>query len=138
PGTLGGLVYMNGGSQRKGIGDHVVEVNTVTRAGERKSYTREQCLFQYRASVFQRVDEIITGARFEFEYGDPQSIRRELLTILRSRRAKFPQKQPNCGSVFVSNPAMYADYGPPGKVIEACGLKGVVQGHAQISPLHAN
>jgi UDP-N-acetylmuramate dehydrogenase len=38
-----------------------------------------------------------------------------MLAILRSRRRKFPQKLPNCGSVFVSNPAMYERYGPPGR-----------------------
>ena len=33
---------------------------------------------------------------------------------------------------------MYADYGPPGKVIEDAGLKGARRGKASISELHAN
>lgn len=138
PGTLGGLIYMNGGSQRKGIGDHIKTVRTLTADGVEKFYLREDCQFRYRASIFQEANEIITEATFEFRKGDPGTIRRELLNILRSRKNKFPQKLPNCGSVFVSDPAMYDQYGPPGKVIEFCGLKGLKQGGAQISPLHAN
>jgi len=51
---------------------------------------------------------------------------------------KFPLKQPNCGSVFVSNPKMYETWGPPGAVIERCGLKGFTIGGAQVSMNHAN
>jgi len=57
---------------------------------------------------------------------------------LRGRRKKFPMKLPNCGSVFVSNPDMYSLFGPPGKVIEDCGLKGLTKGGAQVSSEHAN
>ncbi len=139
PGTLGGLICMNGGSQRKGIGDHIVDVVSVTRAGEKRIRSRAECGFRYRTSVFQGLGEIIVGARFRFTAVEsPRSIRSEMLTILGQRRRKFPRKMPNCGSVFVSNPAMYAEYGPPGAVIEACGLKGMRVGGAMISPLHAN
>ena len=69
---------------------------------------------------------------------DKCDIRQDMLDILRSRRKKFPRKQPNCGSVFVSNPSMYEDYGPPGKIIETFGFKGLSQGDAEISQIHAN
>jgi UDP-N-acetylmuramate dehydrogenase len=68
----------------------------------------------------------------------PRTMRQEMLSILRERKRKFPQKLPNCGSVFVSDPAMYAEYGPPGAVIEKLGLKGLTYGGAQVSPQHAN
>lgn len=139
PGTLGGLLCMNGGSQRKGIGDHVLDVTSVTPSGEKRVRSRSECGFRYRRSVFQGLGEIIVGARFQFAAADsPSTVRREMLTILGQRRRKFPRKLPNCGSVFVSNPAMYAQYGPPGAVIEQCGLKGMRVGGAMISPLHGN
>jgi UDP-N-acetylmuramate dehydrogenase len=138
PGTVGGLICMNGGSQRKGIGEHIDFVYTVTTLGETKRYTKDECHFAYRTSVFQNSKDIIVGAQFTLEKGQRADIRQEMLGILSSRRKKFPQKYPNCGSVFVSNPAMYADYGPPGAVIEQCNLKGVSRGGACISPLHAN
>ena len=61
-----------------------------------------------------------------------------MLGILRDRRRKFPQKLANCGSVFVSDPALYARFGPPGAIIESVGLKGLRIGGAEVSMAHAN
>ncbi|WP_435978579.1 UDP-N-acetylmuramate dehydrogenase [Psychrobacter sp. DM4] len=139
PGTLGGLVVMNGGSQRQGIGSVVNYVDTVDVAGNVKRYTKEECKFSYRRSIFQERDEVIIEVGLKLNDNQTKSaIRQEMLEILQSRRKKFPRKLPNCGSVFVSNPDMYATYGPPGKVIEDCGLKGLSRGGAQVSYLHAN
>tara|TARA_R110001583_G_scaffold73469_1_gene204405 strand:+ start:6533 stop:7549 length:1017 start_codon:yes stop_codon:yes gene_type:complete len=138
PGTLGGLIYMNGGSQRKGIGSHILNVKTIDSSGRLKIYSNDECQFGYRSSIFQSKNEIIVSCEIELVSKAPKEIKREILSILRSRRLKFPNKLPNCGSVFVSDPAMYADYGPPGKVIEDAGLKGVRRGNAAISELHAN
>lgn len=138
PGTLGGLICMNGGSQRKSIGDHITQVTCLDRTGEVFQLARDECGFAYRKSTMQGEGWIVLEAYFQMEKGDPKKIRREMCEILASRRKKFPQKLPNCGSVFVSDPAMYKDYGPPGAVIEQCGLKGYQIGGAQISPLHAN
>lgn len=139
PGTLGGLVCMNGGSQRKGIGSHIHLVKTVDEQGHIKQYTQAECDFAYRQSIFQSNNEIITEIVLKLDWAEsPKKQRLEMLGILRDRRLKFPLKLPNCGSVFVSNPAMYADYGPPGKVIEQLGLKGHSLGTANVSKLHAN
>lgn len=138
PGTLGGLICMNGGSQRRGIGENLIDVTTVSPEGELRTRTQEECDFRYRHSVFRQSQDIIVSARFRFDKASPATVRRTMLGILGERRRKFPRKMPNCGSVFVSNPAMYADYGPPGAVIEGCGLKGMRVGGAMISPLHAN
>lgn len=138
PGTLGGLVCMNGGSQRKGIGDHIISVKSVSSTGATKTYSNAQCQFAYRHSVFLENREVISEVSLELKRAGSKTIKREMLQILRSRSKKFPRKLPNCGSVFVSDPSMYQAYGPPGQVIEQCGLKGAVQGGAQISPLHGN
>ncbi len=139
PGTLGGLVCMNGGSQRKGIGDVVVSVSSVDAQGELRVRDRVGCGFAYRRSVFQENGEVVAEVVLELPPAtDPLARHREMLSILRDRRRKFPQKQPNCGSVFVSNPAMYADYGPPGAIIEKLGFKGQREGAALVSPRHAN
>lgn len=139
PGTLGGLVVMNGGSQRKGIGDHIVYVKTVDARGQLKQYERSDCEFSYRSSIFQQRDEVIVEVALQLKRAENKAkVHAEMLSILRSRSKKFPRKLPNCGSVFVSNPAMYEQYGAPGKVIEECGLKGMQIGGAQSSPSHAN
>lgn len=138
PGTLGGLVCMNGGSQRKGIGDNVIRVVAVSPEGEVKTFRHIDCMFDYRESVFQTNRHIIVEVEMEFPEGEYQLSRKEMLKIMRSRRERFPLKLPNCGSVFVSNPKMYEVIGPPGKAIEDCGLKGFRVGGAQFSPSHAN
>jgi len=139
PGTLGGLIVMNGGSQRQGIGNVVKYVETVDNSGSVRRYTNQECSFSYRDSIFQNKDEVVVevGLKLNSKYKKSE-IRQEMLQILHSRRKKFPQKQPNCGSVFISNPDLYEDYGPPGKIIEAFGFKGLSQGDAEISQIHAN
>lgn len=139
PGTLGGLICMNGGSQRKGIGEVIVSITSVDARGTIRHRSREECAFAYRRSIFQSNDEVIAGAVLRLEpAADRGAVRREMLEILGSRRCKFPQKEPNCGSVFVSNPTMYAEYGPPGAIIERLGFKGHRVGEAMVSPQHAN
>lgn len=138
PGTLGGLILMNGGSQRKGIGMNVVEVTCADERGEILTLTHEACEFAYRTSALQRRTAVVLAAKLRFERKEAGAVRREMLEILKSRRQKFPKKQPNCGSTFLSDPAMYATVGPPGKAIEEAGLKGLKHGGAQVSPLHAN
>lgn len=139
PGTVGGLVFMNGGSQRKGIGDSITFVESVDECGNKIKRTREECLFSYRYSIYQEVNEIISAVGIRLDHAEkPNQVRSSMLAILRDRRRKFPQKQPSCGSVFVSDPAMYDRYGPPGRVIEMLGLKGKRIGGAAVSPRHAN
>lgn len=139
PGTLGGLVCMNGGSQRKGIGEQLLSVKAVDLDGTLHTYYHQQCGFAYRRSIFQDNHQIITEAEFIYEPArDALDTHRKMKRILEERRRKFPQKLPNCGSVFVSHSALYDSHGAPGAVIEKCGLKGTAHGGAQISRLHAN
>ena len=138
PGTLGGLVMMNGGSQRKGIGEQLLSATIIDEFGDVKEFGKKDCRFAYRSSYLQEIDCIVVEASFKYEYGDAKALHKEALDILVERRKKFPRKYPNCGSVFLSNPTMYPIVGPPGKAIEDAGLKGEQKGAAQISPLHGN
>ncbi|WP_321392059.1 UDP-N-acetylmuramate dehydrogenase [uncultured Desulfuromusa sp.] len=138
PGTVGGLVMMNGGSQRKGIGENVVTVTVVNNAGITQQLSQSECDFSYRHSALQGSGCIVTRVELNCPAGDVKKIRRDMLADLRNRRHKFPRKQPNCGSVFLSTTAMHSTVGPPGKVIEDAGLKGLRVGNAEISQQHAN
>jgi UDP-N-acetylmuramate dehydrogenase len=138
PGTLGGLVAMNGGSQRKNIGSVITRVRGCGLDGRPFERTHAECRFRYRGSTLQDDRLIVLETELELRPGDPAAMRREMLAILVERSRKFPRKLPNCGSVFLSNPAMYDVVGPPGAAIERAGLKGLRVGGAQISPIHAN
>lgn len=138
PGTIGGLVLMNGGSQGRGIGDIVRRVWIVDYEGKQAVLTRQECSFSYRQSALQGTGAIVVKVELECDRAQPQQIRQLMLKDLRERRRKFPRKQPNCGSVFLSSSEMHASVGPPGKVIEEAGLKGVRIGNAEVSRQHAN
>lgn len=129
---------MNGGSRRKCIGDVIRMVKAMDCRGEIHKMNRDECNFSYRHSVFQEADWLVVGVELELKYGEPGAIRKEMLEILRERRRKFPRHLPNCGSVFVSNGPLYDRFGPPGKVIEDAGLKGLRVGGAEVSRKHAN
>lgn len=138
PGTLGGLVLMNGGSMRQNVGSRVEKVWAVNREGALMAFDQAECRFEYRRSALQGMEVVVVRVRLRGTPGDRRTICREMLRILRTRRHKFPLKQPNCGSVFLSDPALYNTMGPPGKIIEQCGFKGFRIGDAMIPHLHAN
>lgn len=138
PGTMGGLVLMNGGSQRKGIGDHVASVTLLSPLGERIQLTHDECEFSYRSSALQKRRDVVVGVELTLVEGDAEAISSEMDEIVSARSRKFPEREANCGSTFLSDPAMYATVGPPGRVIEKLGFKGMTLGGAQVAPEHAN
>jgi UDP-N-acetylmuramate dehydrogenase len=138
PGTFGGLVFMNGGSLKKSIGEVIETVTVVDRDGSEKKIPRADCGFAYRSSRFQDSNEIVVEADIHLEKGDHTSIINQMHKILYSRRLKFPRKLPSCGSVFKNDPKLYNNFGPPGKVIEDLGFKGMRIGGAAVSVKHAN
>lgn len=138
PGTIGGLVFMNGGSQRKGIGEIVREIVCVTEHGDVVVLTNDDLRFEYRSSSLQYQNMIVTEVELELEPGNVEEIASVMDQILAERAAKFPLDLPNCGSTFLSDPAMYSAIGPPGKVIADLGFKGLTRNGAQVSNRHAN
>lgn len=138
PGTIGGLVTMNGGSLRRYISDSICKITSIDPLGNAINRAPCDCMFGYRTSIYRFKEEVISEVHLRLTPGNPTSIRKDMLQILKNRRNKFPRKIPNCGSVFASNPMMYASIGTPGAAIERQNLKGFRIGGAQISTQHAN
>lgn len=138
PGTIGGLVLMNGGSQRKGIGSHVVWVKYVDEDGTIREFTQQECEFSYRSSSLQRQSGVVVEVGMRLANGNTEQIIAEMDEIVASRSARFPEDEANCGSTFLSDPGMYSTVGPPGRAIEEAGLIGKQIGGAQVSLKHAN
>jgi UDP-N-acetylmuramate dehydrogenase len=138
PGTVGGLIAMNGGSLRQGIGAVVKRLRVVDRSGSLIELGHDACDFGYRSTAIQGSGLIVCDAELELNPGLPRNIRVECLRILRNRRRKFPRKERSCGSVFLSTPSIYEKFGSPGQIIERAGLKGVRFGGAEVSTQHAN
>lgn len=138
PGTLGGLVAMNGGTQRRGIGENVVSVDVFDKAGTQRRIPAESAGFSYRTSMFQGGQYVIAGVSLRLDRDNSETIETEIARIRAERLTKFPSDMPNCGSTFLSDPSMYEEIGPPGRAIEAAGLKGMRRGGAVVSEQHAN
>ena len=138
PGSLGGLVAINGGSLRQSIGDVTKTVTVVTPEGEIQTVLPKACDFSYRHSNLLHSGCVVAEVTLELERGHAQVILKHMLSVLRERQVKFPLTLPNCGSVFTSDPTLYDTLGPPGKLIEDLGLKGLTCGGVSVSRTHAN
>lgn len=138
PGNFGGLVFMNGGSLRKNIGDVITNVKILNEDGKITIAPSSECEFSYRHSIFQHTNDIILGAELLLPESNAGEVRRTMLAVMKERRGKFPLNLPNCGSVFSNDTDLYAAYGPPGMVIDRAGLKGLRVGDAEVSRVHAN
>ena len=134
PGTVGGLVVMNGGAQGGSAADCVVSVQTVTLTGETQIVYPQDLDFSYRTSALQGSQLLVTEATFKFQTGgDPVAIAADTEAKLKARHSTQPYHLPNCGSVFRNPLPQFA-----AKLIQDAGLKGYQIGNAQVSELHGN
>lgn len=132
PGTMGGAVRMNAGAYGKEMIDCIQTVTCLTRTGEIKELSNEECKFSYRHSVFCEEPFIITKAVLKLPYGKKEDIKAKMDEYAESRSAKQPLQYPSAGSTFKRGPDFIT-----AKLIDECGLKGYSVGDAQVSTLHA-
>lgn len=135
PGTVGGALAMNAGCYGGETWNHVERVLTIDRRGVVVERPRSDFRIGYRSvhAVPDARDEWFVAGWFRFGTGDGASARVRIRELLSKRISSQPLSQPNAGSVFRNPDGDYA-----ARLIEACGLKGRVQGGAMISPRHAN
>ncbi|MGD9874783.1 MAG: UDP-N-acetylmuramate dehydrogenase [Kiritimatiellia bacterium] len=138
PGTLGGMVFMNAGCSGYTIGERVRQVWALDEKGQVIRLSHDECEFGYRRSVFHERLLVILHVELECKRSDPEKIRERARQALKLRANKFPLEFPSCGSVFAALPRHLEHLGPPGKLIEDAGLKGLRIGDAEVSEKHAN
>ncbi|MBC7387329.1 MAG: UDP-N-acetylmuramate dehydrogenase [Cryobacterium sp.] len=137
PGTLGGVVAMNGGTHLGETSDRLLSVQTFSFAlnGGLREYTADALKMSYRKNHFLGPAEIVVSATWKYEAGDPAAIREKLDLLFRRRKETQPLDYPSCGSVF-KNPR---DSGLRAwEVIEKLGLRGHRIGGAQFAEKHPN
>ncbi|MDY6862833.1 MAG: UDP-N-acetylmuramate dehydrogenase [Thermodesulfobacteriota bacterium] len=132
PGTLGGALFMNAGSQGMEIKDIILsltlmEINTSTR-----EIDRDNLRFSYR-NLDIKDGSIILNAKLLVNEGDKEKIKAGIKDNLLKRRRSQPINLPGAGCIF-KNPAG----GSAGKIIEKVGVKGMQKGDAKISKKHGN
>lgn len=130
PGSVGGLVYMNGGAYGSEIFDCIKEVEIFDENHQIRTLKKEDIKFSYRSTEIQDKKWVIISATFEFKRGfDLQKV----IDIQALRESKQPLDKPNLGSTF-KNPE--GDFSA--RLISEAGLKGTRVGGAEISPKHPN
>jgi UDP-N-acetylmuramate dehydrogenase len=131
PGTVGGSVVMNAGTQWGDMKDVVRKIRMVTSAGEILDLTSDEAGFDYRRSRLPK--GIVVGAWLGLRPGNKARIESIVKQWLHRRKETQPVEMPNAGCVF-KNPGGE----PAGRLIEHLGLKGAYKGGAQVSTKHAN
>ncbi|WOI55320.1 UDP-N-acetylmuramate dehydrogenase [Palleronia sp. LCG004] len=144
PGAIGGAVRMNAGCYGRYVADHLVEVEAVTRSGERVLIPAADLNLGYRSSDLPD-GAVLTRATFRAEERDPEALAALMEDQLARRDATQPTKDRTAGSTF-RNPAGFSSTGRQDdvhdlkawKVIDEAGLRGATRGGAQMSPKHSN
>ncbi|MEY2417971.1 MAG: UDP-N-acetylmuramate dehydrogenase [Actinomycetota bacterium] len=132
PGSVGGAVRMNAGGHGSDVASNLVSYAFVDlRGGADGERTVADLTASYRHTSV-RSAHVVTSATFAGEACDPAQAEAKISEIVRWRRENQPGGQ-NAGSVF-TNP----DGDSAGRIIDACGLKGLRIGSAEVSPKHAN
>lgn len=129
PMTVGGAVAMNAGVAQRHVGDLVLGVLAYDQ-GKIKEYSREECLFSLKRSVFLSGIAVL-GVFFRAEFSDRESIEKRIDYY--SERRKHLPKGRSMGCTFVNPEGISA-----GELIERCGLKGKQIGLARVSDEHGN
>jgi UDP-N-acetylmuramate dehydrogenase len=138
PGSIGGALAMNAGCYGSETWDIVDSVSTIDRWGTIRHRKREEFAVEYRKCsllVGEAIgkDEWFIGGEFALRAGSVEAARRKIRELLAKRVRSQPLSLPNAGSVFRNPPGDHA-----ARLIERCGLKGLVRGGAMISEKHAN
>jgi UDP-N-acetylmuramate dehydrogenase len=132
PSSIGGAVRINAGAYGGEIFDVLESVRLVSRDGARRQVPAAEIAHGYRRTALVETGEIVASARMALAPAPRERIEERTRTVADKRRGALPS-EPNAGSVFKNPPGDFA-----GRLVEACGLKGLREGDAEISTRHAN
>ncbi len=135
PGTVGGAICMNAGSENLSLAKNLLSVQVIdTKTLKIYKIQKKDIDFQYRFSPFQKNNLLIISAKLRFEpKGNIEQLLETTKRNLKRKTATQPYDLPSFGSVFRNPNNTYA-----GRLIEELGLKGFKIGDAEISTIHGN
>jgi UDP-N-acetylmuramate dehydrogenase len=132
PGTFGAAVKINAGAHGWDMSSVVESAVVVNEDGSSQRISCADFKYDYRSSAL-RPGQIVAEVTLKLRRDTSEQISLRRTNALEIRKNTQPLQLPSFGSVF-KNPLG----SPAALYIEKAGLKGVVQGGAQISEMHAN
>ena len=133
PGSVGGLICMNGGAFEHSVCEKVFKVK-VFDGKKVKTLKVKDMYFSHRNSIFLEKNYIILSATFLLEKRSSEDIKNKMDNYFEKRKSTQPYTLPSAGSVFKR---LENGKKPVSKMIDELGLKGKSVGDAQISTIHA-
>lgn len=130
PGSVGGLVNMNGGAYGTEIFDCIEEVEVCKNDGKIEKIKTKDLHFKYRTTEIKENKWIVISALFKFKFGFDRIASEDKRE---QRKVKHPLDLPNLGSTFKNPEGKFA-----ARLISDAGLKGYQVGGARISDKHPN
>lgn len=153
PGTVGGAIRGNAGAYGESIADSILRVYAFYN-GNFRWYSKEECAFSYRESMFKKNPEIIiVRAEFSFIPGKKEELIKKSKSIIKIRNAKFAPTLKCPGSYFknvcvehvsllslkkIPKEKIVEGKIPAGYLLESVGAKGMRCGGIYVSDFHGN
>ena len=131
PGTVGGALHGNAGTQGGDIGQWVKDVVVMTRDGNTLTRSDEELRFSYRQSSLDEL--VILHGEFALEETDPKEVVKRMQTSWIVKKAAQPSGQQGTGCLFKDPGGVTA-----ASLIEQVGLKGHAVGGVKMSEEHPN
>ena len=132
PGSVGGGVIMNAGTDAGWVGDTLTRVRVVSADGVR-DLSRKEIEIRYRTTALQSSGGIVTEAEFHLRPGKREDLIAEVERMCRHRLREHPQEGGTAGCTFKNPRNDHA-----GWMLERAGAKGMRAGGAIVSDKHAN
>jgi len=131
PGTIGGALIMNAGTDNGVISDMLIHVRCIDEDNQFIQIGNKDITFAYRSAP-ELKDKVILSACFELKKNSVKALKKIRDDRLICRRNNQPLEFPSCGSVFKRPVGHYAS-----KLIDELGLKGYRYKNAMVSKKHA-
>jgi UDP-N-acetylmuramate dehydrogenase len=136
PGTAGGAVKMNANAYGGQLAEVLESVDVFTATG-RERRSPDSLGFTYRSSNLTP-NEVVSRVVFNLHPDDPAAIRARLNEMRAMRREAQPSGVKTFGSTFKNPDDERAEGRSAGQLLEAAGCRGLRQGGARFSEVHAN
>lgn len=138
PGTVGGAVAVNAGSQGKSIGDYLERADILTEGGEFRTVDNAFFNFSYRHSDIKYKHHAILNVYLKYTADSVENIRQKVQANLQLRKTRHPAPDVWTAGCFFKNIKEGERRISSGQVIDSAGLKGYQSGGIRISHRHAN